>query len=225
MPRKYTESERLAKISMYSLKRKSESELQKILKTLQYGYKRRVAQFEKHGVYSYAQRAYEDAEKAAKVSAGKASKAVQAGVAKVRAKKERDVLIGKISRLQSFFESETSKLKGIRKIEKEQDIRVFGADAKGNPKRTLDKESRKLFWDLYNEFVNANAAVAARMSSDRVQQALASALGWSGVLGASRGTPHYDKAQLLRTVELRLEFLERQRNIGRRPNVFSGRGR
>lgn len=57
-----------------------------------------------------------------------------------------------LSRLHDFFNAKTSTVKGAEKVMKNQDIRIFGTDAKGRPKETMTREERDFFWSVFNEF-------------------------------------------------------------------------
>ena len=73
-------------------------------------------------------------------------------------------------RLQEFFESKTSTVPGSRKVMKEMGSRIFGTDAKGNPKHKLNVEQWTALWSLYEEYkrskpqdVNEQSTVVQQM--------------------------------------------------------------
>lgn len=73
-------------------------------------------------------------------------------------------------RLQEFFESKTSTVPGARKVTKEMGARIFGTDAKGNPKQKLSVEQWTALWSLYEEYkrsrpqdVNEQSTVVQQM--------------------------------------------------------------
>ena len=55
-------------------------------------------------------------------------------------------------KLKDFFSSETSTVPGARKIQREQDIAIFGADKRGRPKHRMAPDERSKFWSLYDEY-------------------------------------------------------------------------
>ena len=77
-------------------------------------------------------------------------------------------------KLQAFLEYKTSKYSGAAKVQRAQDIRLFGKNEEGEPKRTLTLKEREDFWALYNEYVKQHASdiLGSRMSSTRIQQYL-----------------------------------------------------
>lgn len=56
-------------------------------------------------------------------------------------------------RIQEFFRSKTSSTSGAREVQREQDIRIFGTDVFGNPKRRMTYSERETFWSYYDEFM------------------------------------------------------------------------
>lgn len=86
----------------------------------------------------------------------------------------RKELTNEIYRLQEFFEAKSSTIPGVRKIQKEQDERIFGIDEKTNkPRHRMTIQQREDFWSAYDEFVSMQKASYIRnMGSDVVQQYL-----------------------------------------------------
>ena len=72
-----------------------------------------------------------------------------------------------LSRLNSFYNSAGSTVTGARKISRDQDVRIFGADEKGRPNFTMNAEQRNAFWRVYEEAARSPgmAAMVARMYS------------------------------------------------------------
>lgn len=62
-----------------------------------------------------------------------------------------NTLVGYINMMQDFFSWETSTVAGWKKFARNQDIRLFGADKKGNPNHSLTDLERDAFWKAYNE--------------------------------------------------------------------------
>ena len=94
---------------------------------------------------------------------------------------------GELFQLQNFFQAETSTLPGARKVQKEQDIRLFGQDSRGRPKKRLTTDQRTKFWSLFDEYKKMRPADVLENSSI-VQQALASMLIEKGDLDFSART-------------------------------------
>jgi len=77
-------------------------------------------------------------------------------------------------RLQEFFEAETSTVPGARRVQSEQDKRIFGTTKSGRAKKRMNLEQRKKFWSAYNEFKNLkNETYIRNMGSNTVMQTLA----------------------------------------------------
>lgn len=74
--------------------------------------------------------------------------------------------------LQNFFQAETSTVPGARKIQKEQDIRLFGSDSRGRPKKRMTVDQRTNFWSLFEEYKKMRPADVFEQSN-MVQQQLA----------------------------------------------------
>lgn len=74
--------------------------------------------------------------------------------------------------IKDFFNAKTSDVKGARQVMREQDIRIFGANEKGNPIHRMTTEERVKFWEVYEEFLNTYKGADARYGSDKIQQYL-----------------------------------------------------
>ena len=77
---------------------------------------------------------------------------------------------GELYQLQDFFQSESSTVPGARKIQKEQDIRIFGQDSIGRPKKRMTVEQRTNFWKIYEEYKNLRPADVYEQSNVVQQQ-------------------------------------------------------
>lgn len=93
----------------------------------------------------------------------------QQSVSRMRVSKMRN----EIFRLQEFFDSQSSTVPGARKIQIEQDKRIFGINEKGKPAQRMTLEQRTNFWAAYDEFVKMQKESYVRnMGSDTIQQYL-----------------------------------------------------
>lgn len=86
----------------------------------------------------------------------------------------RSKAILELARLQQFLGSQTSTAKGIREVNRQQDIRIFGVNPKtGNPKHKMTIKERKAFWAAYNEFMRGETTrLYTNYTSNVIQQAL-----------------------------------------------------
>lgn len=204
-----SKAEQIAAIPIEDIAKLSgESGRQKLLgyvKSLQYGYKRRVQQFKRRGESSYAQIALE--------------KSMPAGGQSVKLTKlTRNQLILEFARYSKFFTAKTSTLEGIREENQLQDARIFGIDDEGNPRHQMSRADREKFWDLYYEYYNTYRATATSYGSETVQQQLADA-----IFGANN-FPTDNIPEFLEEVENRLTGSQIITNSGGMGNVYSGRG-
>lgn len=162
--------------------------LEKYASTLKGGYTRRINQFSKAGVFSYAQEAYE--------------KNGPAPDRKTPFKKmSYNQLVHEIARYQSFFNSQTSTISGINEINREQDARLFGVDENGNPLDTLTNEERTLMWSLYMEYRNQ---YKGKFGSNQQQRMLATMV--------KQGVENLDVPTILRRARDRLYYRSRREN-------------
>lgn len=76
----------------------------------------------------------------------------RAGTYSVRGKNRNQLLSQAFNQI-SFFTSPSSTLEGIKKIERNQDMRLFGTTKSGRPRRTLDVSERREMWNLYSTFM------------------------------------------------------------------------
>lgn len=76
--------------------------------------------------------------------------------------------------IQEFFKSKTGDVKGAREVMREQDIRIFGENSRGNPVRRMTIEERTKFWSVYEEFLSTYKNAEAIYGSEKIQQYLGS---------------------------------------------------
>lgn len=94
-------------------------------------------------------------------------------VQKAPSRMRKDSSIAELKRLNQFFNSKTSTVKGAREVMREQDIRIFGADEAGKPRQRLTRKQRDFMWAGYQEFLTGadTAALAGRSYAQRQQAA------------------------------------------------------
>lgn len=205
--RKQTQAEKIASIPIENITKMSLSErkqLEKYIQTLRSGYKRRVQSFSRKGLISHAQIALE--------GTMPNKRPVQL------TKMTRNQLILEFARYSKFFNDLTSTEEGIKKVNREQDIRIFGADSRGKPKRTMTDLERQKFWNLFEEYQNQNPTANSRYGSESIQQYIADAL------FEKQGINDENLVDFLTRVEQRLEQKSIDENLRSVPNVYSGRG-
>lgn len=206
--KKLTRAEQIANMSMEQVMKLSgkggRKKLESYVKSLKFGYKRRVQSFKKKGLVSYAQIAFEGA--------------LPPGKEVQLTKMTRNQLILEFARYSKFFQDVTSSEAGIKEVNRQQDVRIFGPDQKGNPKRTMTQKERERYWDLYEEYQNQQPTANSSYGSESIQQMLAEALFDNG------GTPGDNLVDFLDRVEKRLAQKSREENLRSVPNVYSGRG-
>lgn len=76
--------------------------------------------------------------------------------------------------IQGFFKSKTGDVKGSREVMREQDIRIFGENSRGNPLHRMTIEERTKFWSVYDEFLSTYKNAESKYGSNRIQQYLGS---------------------------------------------------
>ena len=135
-------------------------ELRPLLRDMRKEYQKQAAVLEKHEstVWSPALEKMQDYYEA---------KPMDTVVSKMKIDNVRNELF----RLQDFFQSRTSTLKGSRDVMREQDSRIFGInDATGRPNKRMTLSQRIDFWAAYNEFVGIEKAGYVRdMTSGKIQ--------------------------------------------------------
>lgn len=205
--RKQTQAEKIASIPIEQIIKMSGKErktLENYVSTLQQGYKRRVQSFARKGLTSHAQIALE--------GTIPDKKPVQL------TKMTRNQLILEFARYSKFFNDITSSEAGIKKVNREQDIRIFGQDAKGRPRRTMTDTERQKFWSLYEEYENQHPTATSRYGSESIQQQIADALFDTQSINGENLIDFLDR------VEQRLAQHSMEENLRSVPNVYSGRG-
>lgn len=203
-----TRAEQISNMPMEQVMKLSGKEgrkkLESYVKSLKFGYKRRVQSFKKKGLVSHAQIALEGT--------------LPPGKEVQLTKMTRNQLILEFARYSKFFQDVTSSEEGIKEVNRQQDIRIFGADQKGRPKRTMTDAERQKYWSLYEEYQNQQPTANSRYGSESIQQMVAEAL------FDTDGTPGENLVDFLDRVEGRLAQKSREENLRSVPNVYSGRG-
>lgn len=206
--RKLTQAEKIAKINIETVSQLSGEEGKKKLmyyvRTLRSGYKRRVQSFSRRNLISHAQIAFE----------GTVPKRKQVQLTKMT----RNQLILEFARYSKFFNDQTSTIEGIKEVNRQQDVRIFGADIKGKPRRTMTDQERVKYWSLYEEYLNQNPTSNSRYGSESVQQMLADALFDTSSIQGDNIVDFLDR------VEMKLAQKQLDENLRSVPNVYSGRG-
>lgn len=205
--RKQTKAEKIASIPIENITKMSGKErntLEKYVRTLRSSYKRRVQSFSRKGLISHAQIALE----------GTIPDKKPVPLTKMT----RNQLILEFARYSKFFNDVTSSEEGIKRVNREQDIRIFGKDAKGRPRRTMSDTERQKFWSLFEEYQNQNPTANSRYGSESIQQQIADALFDIQSVNGENLVDFLDR------VEMRLAQRSIEENLRRVPNVYSGRG-
>lgn len=76
-----------------------------------------------------------------------------------------------VFKLQEFFDSDTSTVPGARRVQAEQDRRIFGTDSRGRAKNRTTVEERTDFWKVFEEYKKMRPADVLEQSNI-VQQAI-----------------------------------------------------
>ena len=76
-----------------------------------------------------------------------------------------------VFKLQEFFEADTSTVPGARRVQAEQDRRIFGTDSRGRAKNRMTVEERTNFWTVFEEYKKMRPADVLEQSNI-VQQAI-----------------------------------------------------
>ena len=185
---KKTRAEQTAEIpweELVKLKAKNPEDMKKLrsyVNLLRQGYNRRIAEFKRKGIFSYAA----DAAKKSKVKNIPVTQLTK-GMSPDRA---RNTLLAEFAKYQQFFQSKTSNIAGIREVNAEQDKRIF---KDSTTRSTMNDDERETFWSLFEEF-NSNAGITktAYMTSSRIQQYIAEAQ-FSGGLDSAEDTESADE--------------------------------
>jgi len=176
-----TEAEKISKIDYSEVEKIQDiKKLEKMFTTLRQGYVRRKKSLEK--VYKYIP-AVEGIEKYRDVYRGNLTdyrkkfehdfevmKQVTNITDKAHDNQYVNALHSQINQYQQFFRNMTSTKEGMEKWRLEQDKRIFGMDKNGIPIQSMDDDTRKNFWAVYNEYrMNHNSK---NLDSDQVQKLL-----------------------------------------------------
>lgn len=175
--------------------------LQSYVRTLRSGYKRRVGSFARQNQISHAQISLENSYAAPAAPVSKLS---------------RNQLIMEFARYAKFFNDKTSTIQGIKEVNREQDVRIFGATPSGRPKKTMTNDERRRYWELYDEFLNQKPSAYRLYSSETVQQTIANAV------FSKDGTMPVNLVEFFNNIEAQLS--QEADDIGVGFNVYSGRG-
>lgn len=178
--KKKTKAEQIADISwdeLVKLKAKSPEDM-KILRgyvnLLRQGYNRRIGEFKRKKIFSYAA----DAAKRSKIKNVPVTQLVKG----MKPDRARNTLLSEFAKYQQFFQSQTSTIEGINKVNAEQDERIFGENSQNDTtsadeRRSMSTDERRTYWNVYEDFMESDSIVkTAYMTSERVQQMLAEAM-------------------------------------------------
>lgn len=124
----------------------------------------------------------------------------QNGKYPVTSKMSRNQVLSEIFIHQNFHKAQSSTVQGARKIQREQDIRLFGETPSGRPKKRMSVEQRFRFWAVYEEFNRTYKNKEYLYGSNRIQQALASMVA-GNKLKSTNTINTEDLDELLRTLE------------------------
>ena len=80
-----------------------------------------------------------------------------------------------VFRLQEFFDSDTSTVPGARRVQAEQDKRIFGTDKRGRAKYRMTVEERTQLWSIFEEYKKIRPSDVFEQSNI-VQQAIGQVL-------------------------------------------------
>ena len=203
-----TKAEKIAERPMEYINKLSgqegRKELEGYVRQLRSSYKRRVGSFKRNGLVSYAQISFEDS--------------TPPGRKVQLTKMSRNQLLLEYYRYAKFFNDETSSIEGIKRVNRQQDERIFGVNSRGLPKTQMTPEERSRYWRLYDEFKNQFPQWASQPYSEDEQKVLAQAM---------FGDDGFNKMTFVQKLE-RMEQLMQERqtllNLEDVPNVLSGRG-
>lgn len=151
---------RLSETPVEETVKKTKKELITDVRNLSRAYKRRVRDIENAGVISMAAIKAEDQ------------------IFKPTRKNpisslSRNKLLSAYYAYSDFFKSKTSTIEGTNKVNLEQDIRIFGVDEDGTPKKRMSNDERKEYWKVYNEFTKRNPMPKSRRGSGDDQKEVA----------------------------------------------------
>lgn len=203
-----TQAMKISKLPMEDIMRLSGAEgrkkLEAYVRTLRSSYKRRVLSFRKNNLVSHAQISLE----------ATLPRESQVPLTKM----SRNQLLLEFFRYAKFFNDKTSTEQGIKRVNSEQDIRLFGKNSRGRPKRTMTNREREDFWSIYDEFRNQFPEWTALPFSEDEQKAIAEAM------FTDDGFSKLTLTQKLERVRDILIQRQIKQNLEDTPNAFAGRG-
>lgn len=142
-------------------------------------------------------------------------------------------LQAELYRLQEFFGSKSSTLKGTRELQRDAEKRIFGVDSAGRVKFHMTKNEAANFWANYHAFKDLDESFVRNMTSDLVQSVLGEWL--KGTYKSMRASNYdVDPSRIMNTLffeELRekiqneYDSLDASRGlVDEERNLLSGRG-
>lgn len=154
--------------------------LQDMVLKLRMGYKARLRDFEKKGLYSFAADKFENPKKGNILDprtpgqiVEEYTKGLERGSQEYKeaVAEARNKLVHEFAKYQQFFQQKTSTVAGIREVNEQQmrQIQMMGGDSEGFDEMT--QEELKEFWSVYDEF-KAIADRASPYRSTESQQAV-----------------------------------------------------
>lgn len=145
----------LQELPTEDLSKMTDEEMEPLLRAARKQVERRVQTIAKSGLYSHAVEGY----------LSNMYEVNEDGYKKLRNLQDplvmsRQAKYGEIKRIQEFLNSKTSTVKGIKQVNKEQDLRLFGyaksklGRALKRPLKSLSENERRTYWKMYDEFNN-----------------------------------------------------------------------
>lgn len=200
---KLTFAEKIAQMPDETIAKWTEQEMAQNLRKLRQSLSRRLSSFHRKNLVSQAEIQYV------------ANRPEPKDIASMT----RNQMYLELSQIRSFFQAKTSTEKGIREVNRQQDISIFGADTRGRPRKSMSNEERTRFWSLYDEYENMYKGINTRYSSSSVQQML-------GQILFDRDEDEADVVMMLDRLEKRLAEEKRViiKPIQEVANVYTGQG-
>lgn len=208
--KRLTKAEQIAQIPWEVLSKIKDDEagrkqLTGYLKIMRSGYSRRVAAFNRKNLFSYAQDSYErtipEDYKPDKLN-----------------KMSRNKMLLELARYIKFFNDETSSEAGIKKVNREQDSRIFGVDERGRPLHQMTTQQRLDYWTFYENFKKSKPIWTTDSYSEDTQIYMAQVY---------FNDEKFDKLELADKLEYMAKLLEEKnqmKNLEDSPNAYAGRG-
>lgn len=143
------------------------SQMRRILKKAEAETRKRINAINRSGRYSWAAKSYLD------VDTMRESWDERYPNTSNYDDKKRNYLIAELQAYYGFLNAQSSTVSGIREIDRQQDIRLFGSYTRGGrevAKHRMTDDERVKFWELYNEFINSNPAAFSQWGSSTVVQ-------------------------------------------------------